>query len=85
MAPTASVIIKSKVTTTHQLRERGEIEAWFYDGRPISACPDWIQSHFQNRDFEARAGRYALRDEDGYFWRWMDAAEFNRRYERITP
>lgn len=63
------------------------IEAWFYAGQLFAECPDWVQSKFQ---FEAKipngnVGRYALRDDEGYFWRWMDAVEFNRKYERITP
>jgi hypothetical protein len=70
---------------THQLRERGEVEAWFHDGRPFDECPDWVKSHFYGRPIGHHKGRYALRDEEGYFWRWIDAKLFNERYQRITP
>lgn len=67
-----------------------EIEAFFYAGQPMAECPDWLQSKFQvNGDVakieKKNIGRYALRDDEGYFWRWMDASEFRCKYERITP
>lgn len=64
-----------------------DIEAFFYAGQAFEECPDWLQSKFQfEREIPKRAvGRYALRDEEGYFWRWMDANEFNCKYVRITP
>lgn len=64
-----------------------EIEAWFCAGQPFAECPDWVQSKFQSdRKIPSRAiGHYALRDDEGYFWRWMDAVEFKCKYERITP
>jgi hypothetical protein len=76
---------KPDVRLTHRLRELGQVEAWFYDGRPLESCPLWLANHFAGRPIEHHMGRWALRDEEGGFWRWMDAAKFNEQYERITP
>jgi hypothetical protein len=29
--------------------------------------------------------QYALRDDEGYFWRWMDKDKFERQYEPFEP
>lgn len=63
-----------------------EIEAWFYAGQPYAEMPDWIRERFSLEEMmERQVGRYALRDEDGEFYRWMDPKEFKCRYERIVP
>lgn len=64
-----------------------KIEAWFYAGQPYAEMPDWIRSRFTLEEMmERQTGRYALRDEeDGDFYRWMDADDFRNRYERIIP
>jgi hypothetical protein len=31
-----------------------------------------------------KAGWYALRDAEGYFWKWIRADRFNELYESIT-
>lgn len=78
------IVIRSHVKPTH--RQRGEVEAWFYAGQPKEEWPDWVRSHFQGSTAATpRAGRWAVRDEEGYFWRWYDAEKFNQLYERITP
>lgn len=80
----ATVVISSRIAPTH--RPRGELEAWFNDGRPFEAWPDWIRSHYVNRRLappENKSGKFALRDDEGYFWRWIDAGSFNRAYEPI--
>lgn len=63
-----------------------EIEAWFYAGQPYAKMPDWIKARFSLEEMMERPTcRYALRDEDGEFYRWIDAADFNRQYVRINP
>lgn len=74
-------IIESEIRPTH--RSRGIIEAWFYDGRALSECPDWVQAHCRGHLAPNRIGRYAVRDDEGYFWMWMTADLLNQRYERI--
>ena len=69
-------------------RHRGEVEAWFNPGHPFDEWPDWVRSYYLGRHMaipRGLTGMYAIRDEDGYFWRWMKADAFSRLYERITP
>jgi hypothetical protein len=83
-------MIEVRVTSPINLnyRQRGEVEAWFYDGTtPFEQWPDWIRSHYINN--QKRAGptgreknHYALRDKEGFFWRWMKADLFDLAYER---
>lgn len=82
------IIIKSEVVPTHKLRAP-PIEAWQYTGQPIDQFPDWVLSHYQHkgidiaRSVQNREGAWALRDDEGYFWRWMSPPDFEWRYEKI--
>lgn len=78
-------IITSEIRPTH--RSRGSVEAWRYDGQSQDAWPDWVRSHFVNREIEitkSRIGSYAVRDDDGYFWKFMKADLFHQFYESIS-
>lgn len=73
-------VIKTPIRFTHRRRER--IEAWLYTGQPDSEWPDWVQSHYRYyHGPNPRKGRWAVRDEEGYFWRWFDADKFTEMYE----
>lgn len=78
--------IKSEIKPTHQLVQPPPIEAWLYSGQPLVEWPDWLRSHMEayhgagNVPKPARH-RYALRDEEGYFWRWMEKEKFEEQYE----
>lgn len=75
-------IIRSEVKPTHRKRET--VEAWLYTGQPQEQWPDWVRSHFINKGIAIRKSakwRWAVRDDEGYFWRWFDADTFTERYE----
>lgn len=75
----------NKLKSTHRLISH-EIEAWFYAGKPYAEAPDWVRAKFSLQELlERPIGRYALRDEEGKFWKWLDANKFNEFYERIIP
>lgn len=79
------VTIKTPVVVTH--RQKGDIEAWLYTGQPFEEWPDWVQSHYGygGRDPKnARSGNWALRDDEGFFWKWMHPEHFDRAYEPIS-
>lgn len=81
-------IITSEIKPTHRKKE--VVEAWRC---PASVgpgnTPDWVQSHYRvtgvdlTRSLAQRTGRWAIRDDEGYFWRWMKDAQFRELYEPI--
>jgi len=76
-------MITSAIVPTHQPRVV-PIEAWQYNGQKFANWPDWVQSQFPgpNKPRKTR-GTWALRDDEGYFWRWMDKETFALRYESL--
>lgn len=77
--------ITSEVKPNYQLITQ-PIEAWEYTGQPHAEWPDWVLSKYHLRELpKVKKGVWALRDDEGYFWRWMDAEDFNRRYEPFEP
>lgn len=75
----------SEIKITHRLRTHC-IEAWFWSGQSYNEAPDWIKAKFNFQELVERPiGRYALRDEEGNFYKWMNAISFRELYERITP
>jgi len=81
-----SVIIESEIKPTHKLRVE-PVEAWLYTGQPKERWPDWVRSHFENIPTvpvpNFRKPRYAVRDDEGYFWRWLDVEKFESMYEKL--
>lgn len=73
--------IKSPIRHTHQ--ERGKVEAWHYSGQPKEQWPDWVTSHYRHVDHKPRKGRWAIRDDEGYFWRWLGPDKFTAIYEPL--
>jgi hypothetical protein len=80
-----TVIITSSINPTH-IQRRTPIEAWFYHGQPQSQWPDWVRSQYENRVGLARPrkNRWALRDDEGYFWRWMDQDQFDATFAPLN-
>lgn len=80
------MIITSEIRHTHRTRE--QVEAWAYVGQPFEEWPDWLRSHYENRPGvqpkSARIGHWALRDDEGYFWKWLHPEIFERRYVALT-
>lgn len=82
-------VITSDIVPTHRPIQSPAIEAWLYTGQPITEWPDWVLSkmeavHGPYNIPKPRLQKYALRDDEGYFWRWMLKSEFERRYEPTT-
>jgi hypothetical protein len=79
-------MITSEIKLTH--RPRGAIEAWQYRGQKFEHWPDWLRSYYlanpRTDPNKARRFNWALRDDEGYFWRWMRPELFADRYETIT-
>lgn len=78
--------ISSDIVPTHQLRRTPAIEAWLYSGQPFAQWPDWLRSGMEASYGPGNVPKpprhaWALRDDEGYFWRWMKLDEFERRYE----
>lgn len=81
----ATVTIKSEVKPTHRPIPAEPIEAWYCGGQPFEMWPDWIRSHYNfSGPPEGRKGKWALRDDEGYFWRWMANDQFIMRYEPLS-
>jgi len=61
------------------------ITAWQYTGQPKAKWPAWLKRHYGGAlggtDMTKHVGRYAMADEHGDFWRWIDADRFNEIYE----
>lgn len=75
--------ITSEIKPTH-IHRRTPIEAWFYHGQSEERWPDWVRSAFQDRPmYRPRLNRWALRDDEGYFWRWMDQDKFDDLFEPL--
>lgn len=76
------------MTVCHTHQERGRVEAWQYTGQDFEKWPDWVRALYEGRPGvqpkHARIGNWALRDEDGYFWRWICDDLFTARYEPIA-
>lgn len=81
------MVITSEIKPTHK-QITVPIEAWQYTGQPYEEYPDWVRSWI-DRVYQGgtlpkpRLNNYALRDDEGYFWRWMRPDQFDRTYERI--
>lgn len=82
--------ISSEVKPNYQLIPPAPIEAWLYNGQKFAEWPDWIRSKMEATYGVGNVPKpprhaYALRDEEGYFWRWMDKEKFERQYEPFEP
>lgn len=77
------VVISSEIAHTHRSSEK--IQAWQYRGQKFANWPDWVRSHFQHRSEPPKPGRgtWAIRDDDGFFWRWLRDDIFQARYEAL--
>lgn len=75
----------SEIKTNYRLKTH-EVEAYFWTGEPYANTPDWLRAKFGFQELVERPiSRYALRDEEGNFYKWMDADKFRFLYERIVP
>jgi hypothetical protein len=74
----------SEPVPTHRNRAF-PIEAWQFTGQPYSTWPHWILDQYANSTMKPKPerGTWALRDDEGDFWRWMDARTFADRYEAL--
>lgn len=81
-------MITSAIQPTHRNKPH-PFEAWLFTGQPPEQWPDWMQSKYPDPESQERVllcheGRYAIRDEEGYFYRWMDAEVFVTRFEPLS-
>jgi hypothetical protein len=84
-------VIESDIKPTHRPVPAGPIEAWQYTGQPYDQWPDWVRSKIESvyqgpgNIPRPRKGDYALRDDEGYFWKWMREEKFEYHFEPLTP
>jgi len=81
--------ISSDIKVTHRRIPPPPIEAWQYRGQPYEEFPDWVRSWIEavyvgGPRPKPKKFHYALRDDEGYFWKWMNPERFGNEYEPIS-
>jgi hypothetical protein len=79
-----TVVISTRIVPTHRNRVY-PFEAWQYKGQPFEKWPDWVRSKYADTPLPThlKPGMWALRDDEGYMWRWMANESFDAQYEPL--